>query len=168
MNLGRWYRTLNHIPPRQLAARLVFELKSRSLPKLPLLLRQYLAIGLDTATPALRQRYLHSLSIPHQGNYSPAETSYAFTFLNETKELDFPIVWNSPEYSRLWQFNLHYFDWVREILATAYEQENLDSYSLSKLKHLIDDWIAANPLCSFDGWHPYTTSLRLVNLTYAT
>ena len=25
MNLGRWYRTLSQIPPRQLAARLVFE-----------------------------------------------------------------------------------------------------------------------------------------------
>jgi uncharacterized heparinase superfamily protein len=68
----------------------------------------------------------------------------------------------------LWQFNLHYFDWVREVLTVAYQQGQIEGESLSQLKHLISDWINANPLCSFDGWHPYTTSLRIVNSTLAT
>ncbi|MGK7874589.1 MAG: heparinase II/III family protein [Xenococcaceae cyanobacterium] len=170
MNLRRWAHTVSQIPPRQLAARVIFELKSRSLPRLSLPLRQYLAIGSSvTATPPLRQEYLNSLQLPApERDYSPPEKTYTITFLNNSRELDFPIVWNSPKYSRLWQFNLHYFDWVREILTTAYRQGQIDSYSLSKLKHFISDWIATNSLCSFDGWHPYTTSLRIVNWTYAT
>jgi uncharacterized heparinase superfamily protein len=40
--------------------------------------------------------------------------------------------------------------------------------NLSQLKHFISDWISANPLGYFDGWHPYTTSLRIVNWTFAT
>ncbi len=168
MNFGLWWRTIRDIPPRQLAARVEFEIKKRSLPQLPLSLRYPLALGKLLPTPALRQGYLKALELANN-RYSikpPADT-YTFTFLNQTRELDFPITWNSSSYSRLWQFHLHYFDWIRDILLTAYGQGEIDSYSLGKLQHLISDWIAANPLYSFDGWHPYTTSLRIVNWTYA-
>ncbi|NER93886.1 MAG: hypothetical protein F6J86_08605 [Symploca sp. SIO1B1] len=167
-NLGLWWRTIRDIPPRQLAARVEFELKKRSLPKLPLFLRYPLALGIQIPTPALRQDYLQGLELPHPlPIVNPPADTYSFTFLNQTKELDFPLTWNSTAYSRLWQFHLHYFDWIRDILITGYRQGAIDSYSLGKIQYLISDWIAANPLYSFDGWHPYTTSLRIVNWTYA-
>ena len=169
MNLGRWWRTIRDIPPRQLAARVQFEIKARSLPHLPLSLRRSLAVGNPIPTPALRQGYLKALEFPKlPQDFAPPEATYTFTFLNQSRQLAIPIPWNSPDYPRLWQFNLHYFDWVREVLTRGYQQGQIDAASLSPLKHLIGDWIAANPLCSFDGWHPYTTSLRLVNWTFAT
>lgn len=168
MNLGRWYRTIRQIPPRQLAERLRFEIVRRSLPRLPLPLRHFLALGKPISTPPLRQGYLNALELSVVPNYfTPPEKTYTLTFLNEPRELAFPITWNSPDYPRLWQFNLHYFDWAREVLTKAYQQGEIDHQSLSQLKHFISDWITANPLYSFDGWHPYTTSLRIVNWTFA-
>lgn len=169
MNLGRWWRTIRDIPPRQLAARVQFEIKARSLPHLPLSLRRSLAVGNPIPTPPLRQNYLKALELPQlPQHFVPPEATYTFTFLNQSRQLAFPIPWNSPDYPRLWQFNLHYFDWMREVLTRGYQQGQIDAASLSQLKHLMGDWIAANPLCSFDGWHPYTTSLRIVNWTFAT
>ncbi|HEY9612291.1 alginate lyase family protein [Allocoleopsis sp.] len=169
MNLGRWFRTIRDIPPRQLAARVQFEIQSRSLPRLPLPLRQSLAVGNSISTPPLRQGYLQALELPEPLHPIPSpQQTYTFTFLNQPRELQFPITWNSPDYPRLWQFNLHYFDWVREVLTVAYQQGQIEGKNLSQLKHLICDWINANSLCSFDGWHPYTTSLRIVNWTLAT
>lgn len=169
MNLGRWFRTIRDIPPRQLAARVQFEVRSRSLPRLPLPLRQSLAVGNSISTPPLRQGYLQALELPEPLNPIPSpQDTYTLTFLNQPQELKFPITWNSPDYPRLWQFNLHYFDWVREVLTVAYQQGQIEGESLSQVKHLICDWINANPLCSFDGWHPYTTSLRIVNWILAT
>ncbi|HEY9634137.1 MAG TPA: alginate lyase family protein [Coleofasciculaceae cyanobacterium] len=169
MNLGRWYRTIRHIPPRQLAERVRFEITARSLPRLPSPLRRSLALGNPIPTPPLRQRYLNALELSEIPNeFAPPQETYTLTFLNQSRELNFPITWNSPDYPRLWQFNLHYFDGVREVLSKAYQQDEIDKLSLSQLKHFISDWIAANPLCSFDGWHPYTTSLRIVNWTFVT
>ena len=39
-----------------------------------------------------------------------------FSFLNQKKTLHIPIEWNSKSYDQLWRFNLHYFDWCRELL----------------------------------------------------
>ena len=94
-------------------------------------------------------------------NYSPLR-SYTFIFLNEKKDLSYPINWNSSKWKRLWQFNLHYFDWLRK---------DLDEYLISKRKNLfllnskilIENWILSNPIGKGDGWHSYTISLRLRN-----
>ena len=168
MNLGRWYRTIRDIPPRQVAERVRFEITARSLPRLPSPLRRSLALGNPLPTPPLRQGYLNALELSEIPNeFDPPQETYTLSFLNQSRELNFPITWNSPDYPRLWQFNLHYFDWAREVLTKAYQQGEIDKLSLSQLKHFIADWITANPLCFFDGWHPYTTSLRIVNWTFA-
>jgi len=168
LNLGLWWRTIRDIPPTQLAYRVEFEIKKRSFPKLPSFIGRPLALGKEIPTPVLRKDYLKALELPNPIAIvnSPANT-YTFTFLSQTRELDFPITWNSFNYSRLWQFHLHYFDWIRDILVKAYQEGEIDAHNLGKIQHIIADWIAANPLYSFDGWHPYTTSLRIVNWTYA-
>ena len=87
---------------------------------------------------------------------------YCFCFLNEQKKLKFPFMWNNPSWSRLWQFNLHYFDWMREIIDKSLEKnESIEEVKFIDL--IIDDWIKNNPLGKGDGWHSYTTSLRIRN-----
>ena len=169
MSLGRWYRTLQDIPPRQLLARLNFEAKKTVFPKLPANLRWQLSTRQSPCSPPLRHNYLaHLIAASQNKPVSDLKVgSYEFTFLNETRSLSLPITWNSPDYSRLWQFNLHYFDWIREDIEAVYQHPEFYGEQLQKISTCIKDWIAANPLWSFDGWHPYTTSLRIVNWTFA-
>jgi uncharacterized heparinase superfamily protein len=169
MYLGRWYRTLRDIPARQLLARLNFEVKKTFFTKLPPNLKQQLDTVQKLASPPLRQDYLTNLKTqsPIPTTFDRELANYEFTFLNETRSLSYPIPWNSSDYSRLWQFNLHYFDWIREDLEAVYQNPQTASEKLQKISHCIEDWITANPAWSFDGWHPYTTSLRIVNWTFA-
>ncbi len=78
---------------------------------------------------------------------------FAFSFLNHTRE--FPegkVDWTSKDMTKLWRYNLHYFDYL------------LDTKRSSKAKAcLISDWIDKNPVGSGDGWEPYSVSLRIVN-----
>ena len=91
--------------------------------------------------------------------------NFEFTFLNEKKFLKFPINWNCNSRKKLWQFNLHYFDWLREILDKFFEKQ-IWSNDASYIEYIIDDWIDNNPISKGDGWHSYTISLRSRNLFY--
>ena len=76
----------------------------------------------------------------------------SFTFLGETAELNDD--WNSPEFSKLWLYNLHYHDDLNA--AGANERQQLND-------QLINTWIAANSPITGNGWEPYCLSLRIVN-----
>jgi uncharacterized heparinase superfamily protein len=78
---------------------------------------------------------------------------FRFAFLNH--ELSFPrarMDWNPAAATRLWRYNLHYFDFLTE-----------GDRPLAEKGALIDDWIAHNPQGSAPAWEPYTASLRIVN-----
>jgi len=80
-------------------------------------------------------------------------SNYVFNFLNRT--LVFPcnaMNWSPPDVQRLWRYNLHYFDFLRD-----------STRPLQQKKALIDDWISKNPQGSEPAWEPYTASLRIVN-----
>jgi uncharacterized heparinase superfamily protein len=62
--------------------------------------------------------------------------------------------WNSPSKSKLWLYNLHYFDDLNA--------NNSESRVMSH-RRLIRRWIAENPPAIGNGWEPYPISLRLVN-----
>jgi len=80
-------------------------------------------------------------------------SDYAFEFLNVTAELGVPeINWQPDNMSRLWQYNLHYFDYLRE-----------PERSRENKKSLVDSWIKLNQQGSQPGWEPFTVSLRIVN-----
>ena len=85
-----------------------------------------------------------------------------FDFLNEKKLLALPFNWNNQSWQRLWQFNLHYFDWGRELLEYRLRNDKW-SDDADKLEVLIDQWISNNKLGVGDGWHSYTLSLRIRN-----
>lgn len=77
----------------------------------------------------------------------------SFTFLNRTlTTTDGALDWLPVGESRLWVYNLHYFNYLREP-----ERRDMER------RALIQDWICANPRGAGAGWEPYPTSLRLVN-----
>ncbi|UCH26293.1 MAG: alginate lyase family protein [Trueperaceae bacterium] len=162
-------RTVKDIPVSQLTHRVRYEIASRAMPRLPLALREYLALGTEPKTPPLRKGYLGALELDRAITpSSKPQDGYTFDFLSEPRTLSFPIRWNDPRYSRLWQFHLHSFDWAREDLEAVYQDPTSRQPLADKASHLMHDWIDQNTFYTFDGWHPYTTSLRIVHWAFFT
>jgi len=65
-----------------------------------------------------------------------------------------PSCWNDPTKSKLWLYNLHYFD---DLSSITYQEREKQHYGF------INRWIEENPPCLGNGWEPYPLSLRLVN-----
>src|SRR5690606_27536097 len=94
---------------------------------------------------------------PMKGHWSPAISkpdartgAFEFRFLNHTAA---PDGWDDPSLSKLWRYNLHYFDYLLTPSLSG-ESSNGD---------LIEFWIDENKPTSGTGWEPYPTSLRIVN-----
>jgi uncharacterized heparinase superfamily protein len=77
-----------------------------------------------------------------------------FKFLNETHSLKL-VGWDDNSISKLWRYNLHYFDYLLQV-------ENSDNQIEHQLK-LIENWIDYNHFGQGTGWEPYPTSLRIIN-----
>ncbi|MEM5551710.1 alginate lyase family protein [Pseudoalteromonas neustonica] len=76
------------------------------------------------------------------------------SFLNEVSILEGKKDWNSVKHTKLWLYNLHYFD---DLSSVTYQERESKHYSF------INRWIEENPPCFGNGWEPYPLSLRLVN-----
>lgn len=83
---------------------------------------------------------------------SPTVDGVSYRFLGETARLEGD--WNSPSFSKLWLYNLHYQDALNA--NGAEEQAELNG-------RLVGGWIAGNPPLTGNGWEPYCLSLRIVN-----
>lgn len=80
------------------------------------------------------------------------------SFLNHTKKVNFPHDWNDECHSKLWVYNLHYFEDLLAVnAATKY------GFHIS----LLDKWVLANPAGAGNGWEPYPISLRIPNILKA-
>lgn len=77
-----------------------------------------------------------------------------FTFLNEVNQLSV-VGWDNPSQSKLWRYNLHYFDCLNQL--------ELDNEEVQLQNNLISKWIRENPYGKGTGWEPYPTSLRIIN-----
>ena len=75
-------------------------------------------------------------------------------FLNQPGDISTPLDWNCPSKTKLWLYNLHYFD----DLSAHNSHERYDLHRV-----VIERWIDENPPCLGNGWEPYPISLRLVN-----
>ncbi|MEZ9466553.1 heparinase II/III family protein [Vibrio breoganii] len=62
--------------------------------------------------------------------------------------------WNDSNCSKLWLYNLHYFD---DLNQTDWQDRTVVH------SNLINTWIDQNPKMVGNGWEPYTISLRSVN-----
>ncbi|KQW81720.1 hypothetical protein ASC89_05750 [Devosia sp. Root413D1] len=92
------------------------------------------------AAPAPRERSLH--------------TAWRTRFLNHDGEIAQASQWEDPSQTRLWLYNLHYFD----DLASASDEQHR-----ALQRKLISRWIAENPPANGTGWEPYPVSLRAAN-----
>lgn len=134
--LAAWWYSFRYQKPEQFPARLRYWMAWKLYPRFPGAVRTLTepAARACRARPGFRWR----------GQPAP------FRFLNESFQPDERMDWNPPGRSLLWRFHLHYFDW-----APYWEP--------ARLARQIDHWIASNPPGAWPGWHPYPTSLRMVN-----
>ena len=131
-------RTLVHLRPTQILAQIL----KRVLP-FPTQVRQIHGLR-------LRPGIGLNPCLPH--SCLPGR-DHAFYFLNQEKTFpDGSLDWASKGMSKLWRYNLHYFDYLFDA-----------GRSHDAKVHLISDWIAKNLPGTSDGWEPYTLSLRIVN-----
>jgi uncharacterized heparinase superfamily protein len=79
-----------------------------------------------------------------------------FRFLSEINNI-VEIGWDNPSISKLWRYNLHYFEYLL--------QDNSDERYLASQIQIIDNWIDNNHFGKGTGWEPYPTSLRIINWT---
>ena len=77
-----------------------------------------------------------------------------FTFLSEVNQLSL-VGWDNPSQSKLWRYNLHYFDCLNQL--------ELENEEVQLQNNLISKWIRENPYGKGTGWEPYPTSLRIIN-----
>ena len=77
-----------------------------------------------------------------------------FCFLNECHEISEKGDWNKVERTKLWLYNLHYFDDL-----TAFDADRRIAWHCN----LIRRWVDENPPGQGNGWEPYPSSLRIVN-----
>ena len=77
-----------------------------------------------------------------------------FSDLGESGNLQDLSIWNSSEHTKLWLYNLHYFDSLNSHDASI----NYQLYA-----NYIDLWLFNNKPLHGNGWEPYPLSLRVVN-----
>jgi Heparinase II/III-like protein/Heparinase II/III N-terminus len=132
---GRLLNTLRHLKMRQ-----VFFMGLRRGLKTP----YWLPRTIGNANPNFRL-----LSCAHS-NHSVKNNK--LIFLNMASPFSMHNVqWRADSMSKLWRYNLHYFDYLRSELE-------------GKIKDfLIQNWIEHNPYPCEDAWEPYPASLRIIN-----
>ncbi len=144
--------TLPYLKREQVYTRLTFFLKQHFLK--PFIVRR-VASQRFVGEPS-RLALLERPTFPLQGN--PAEKR--FVFLNREKSYRGRIAWNDPTMSKLWLYNLHYFDYLVPLCRSVSEK----NFRLAR--ELVEDWLGGNPVGRGNGWEPYPISLRLVNWIY--
>lgn len=159
---GRLYRTLRHAAPRQLLWRARREVRSR----LP---AAWTAPAVPEEVPRRRAEADGELlaALPHTRRHGSAEkrarevVEGRFRFVGRERRHPREVSWDAPEMPRLWRFHLHYFDYAVDLAEAA--SGRLGGTARRRLRELQKDWIRSNPPGRGDAWHPYPTSVRLVN-----
>ena len=77
-----------------------------------------------------------------------------FRFVGHEATLNRAADWNAPGQTKLWLYNLHYFDDLRADGMASRSQWHRD---------WMERWLAENPPRTGNGWEPYPLSLRVVN-----
>lgn len=142
MHVGRYIRTLRYLKWRQVYYRLYYRLKKPKLPSLAYIKE----IKLRAPILGLWQQW-H----PHE---RIVKSENLFSFLNEVKNISENAIWNDTHCSKLWLYNLHYFNYL---LASS------EQLSVPEKIKLLKRWIKENESIKLVGWEPYPCSLRIVN-----
>ncbi len=136
-SLGTYWRTVRHLKLEQIVGRLKLRLLRPTTPP---------------SGPLARRR----AAAPWQPSARRAQSfipPMTFVFLNEAHDID-QCGWDDPATSKLWRYNLHYFDALGAHDASHHE---------AALSALLHRWVRDNPPTRGTGWEPYPVSLRVVN-----
>lgn len=138
MTIARYIQTLRHLKSRQVTGRLWF----RAWRPRP---------DVRPAPPvrSFTRRWDHRA---WRAPLMPAPATFAFLGIDGTVMT--PGDWDDPARSRLWRYNLHYFDDLTAADADAREPWHWE---------LVSRWIRDNAPGRGTAWEPYPTSLRIVN-----
>lgn len=141
-----FFHTLRHMPRQQLAALIVNRIRGA--------IRNPASFSRRAvpAWPECRWEPRTAFLAPgSQNNVARDLLGGNFCFLGQTEAVGWPPRWRVGRTGRLWEYNLHYFEYLWAL--------DFDS-----AKAVVRDWIANHPLESrAPGWEPYPTSQRLLN-----
>jgi len=137
-DLGRLLQTVRHLRPTQIFHRVLHHL-----PTAP-----------PDTTPAPPLRKHRASWIPPIPRQRSLLGRWKVRFLNEDGDIARADQWNDPAKSKLWLYNLHYFDDLSAPADNSHHQLQRD---------FLDRWIAENAPGTGNGWEPYPTSLRIAN-----
>lgn len=166
---ARVLRALDGVSASRILARTRHEVMQRLLPRFSPEVRASLLGVYGAGYPEVRQEYLRGLVVALPSDWHldlVAAPTVEVRFLNDVASVMLPVDWVQSDRQRLWRFQLHYFSWAVERLEMAMELPSTASCVAHEIGCLMEDWINGNPIYQFDGWHPYTTSLRIVSWTY--
>ncbi len=82
------------------------------------------------------------------------------SILHSSKPMDWESTWEFQDKSALWNFNLHYFEYLFP-LVKAWKDTGEKRY-LEKTVEMIGGWIDGNPAGRQPAWASYPTALRIV------
>jgi len=136
--LTRLYHTARHLRPAQLLARAWPYSAQRAPPHSP--------------QPPLRAPRAPFMPPPRPA--ASVTGARELRLLNETHLLEDAGSWSDSRRTRLWLYNLHYFDDLAAADAAARRPWH---------EELIERWIRDNPPVAGCGWEPYPLSRRIVN-----
>ncbi|HZS90365.1 MAG TPA: heparinase II/III family protein [Chloroflexota bacterium] len=168
--------TARHFHRGQIAARLKLYAARRTVHCWPWFIAWRYGVAEASAAPCARPLLPHDRALLRQaleetGRREAVEARFAdlqahrFSFLNRALTFGPRIDWASAGESRLWRYNLHYFDCCWDLIFANALRDDRDPYRC--FRHLVEDWIAQNPPARGVGWHAYPLSLRVVNWIYA-
>ena len=134
----RFYHTVKYLKIKQIFWRIL-----KLLPRFISETKVYPQINYDQKTNDFIQRKSITSDFIH------------FTFLNETYNLSV-IGWDNNNISKLWRYNLHYFDYLLQ-------DKHVSNIQIKSQIDLIENWISNNAFGKGTAWEPYPTSVRIIN-----
>ncbi|MFZ2654919.1 MAG: alginate lyase family protein [Victivallales bacterium] len=146
MNIPRLYNTVRHLKPCQILGQIQHRIRSVMENPTQFSARQ------TPDFPGCRWSQEKDFLPPGiQANERAVILAGRMTFINRTEKIGWPPEWNRSNLPKLWQYNLHYFDWLWTL---DYEEA----------KTVALDWIVKHRLEKGQvGWESYPISLRLMN-----
>ncbi len=161
-SLGRYARTVAHLRPTQIVHRVKLRAVRAAVGARPgPLARRWRiepggAVGMPSGFRALDATLLAEAWKPEEVGRG------SFEFLNERRELGRHVRWDPPGASHLWLFHHHYWEWAWSLAAAADREAARATFARQWTS-----WRTQVVFGRWDGWAPYTTSLRawvLVNV----
>ncbi len=168
--LSVYLRTARYYRKAQIAARLKLNVQAKLAARFPgLAHRRYYEIGDIALNPDFR--CFEGVVEGQPSTEALKERARQirlgkFTFLNLEKDLGSPIDWDPQDSTRLWRYNLHYFDYALELARVA-RADKQDLWATETLRWIFRDWIEANSVGHGVGWHSYPSARRIVNWIHA-